>query len=251
MTLKGKTAVITGSGRGIGRAIAIELAERGANVVVNFWRRRQSAEETANMIRNRGGKAAVVRANVGDIDAVQTLVQKGAETFGSVDIFIGNAASGVLRPALEQEAKAWNWTLNINARSIFFGGQAAAHYMKEKGWGRIIAISSIGSQRVLPEYSIVGVSKAAIEATIRYLAVELAPYGIICNTVSPGVVETEALDFFPSKDRIIETAKERTPAGRLVTPSEIARFVAFLCSDDAAMLVGNTIQLDGGYNITM
>ncbi len=251
MILAGKTALVTGSGRGIGRAIAVELARRGANIVVNFFRRRKPAEETATMIRDAGGQAIVVRANVGNVQEVQRLVQQGAETFGSVDIFIGNAASGVLRSVLEQEVKAWEWTLNVNARSVLFGGQAAAQYMKENRWGRIIAISSIGSTRVLPEYSIVGISKAAIEAAVRYLAVELAPYGIICNTVSPGVVETEALDFFPSKDKIISTAKERTPAGRLVTPEEVARFVAFLCSDDAAMIVGQTIQLDGGYSITM
>jgi enoyl-[acyl-carrier protein] reductase III len=115
--------------------------------------------------------------------------------------------------------------------------------MRRSGWGRIIGITSFGSRRVLPEYSVVGVSKAAIEALIRYLAVELAPLGIICNAVSPGVVETEALDFFPSKDAILKYGLERTPAGRLVSPEEVARLVAWLCPDEARMIVGQTIVL--------
>jgi len=166
-----------------------------------------------------------------------------------VDIFVGNAASGVLKPVIEQEPKGWEWTININARSILFGAQAAAEYMQRNGWGRIIGISSVGSRRVLPEYSMVGVSKAAIEALIRYLAAELAPHGIVCNAVSPGVVETEALDFFPSKDAILTEGLRRTPAGRFVTPEEVARLVAWLCTDDARMIVGQTIIIDGGYEL--
>ncbi len=247
MTLEGKTAVITGSGRGIGRAIALELAARGCNVVVNYFRRRTPAEETAHEVEKRGGRALLVKAHVGDEAQIRNLVRTAAEHFGSVDIFIGNAASGVLKPAMEQGAKEWDWSMNINARSILFGVQEAFPYMKARGWGRVITVSSIGSVRVLPEYSIVGVSKAAIEALTRYLAVELAPYGITVNAISPGVIETEALDFFPSKDEIIANAKARTPAGRLVTAEEVARITAWLCSDDAAMIVGQTIVIDGGY----
>ncbi len=247
LSLEGKTAVITGSGRGIGKAIALELASRGCNIVVNYFRRRSRAEETAHEVEQRGGRAIVVKAHVGDEEQVRNLVRAGAEHFGGVDIFVGNAASGVLKPAMEQGAKEWDWTLNINARSILFGVQEAFPYMKERGWGRVITVTSIGSTRVLPEYSVVGVSKAAIEALTRYLAVELAPYGITVNAISPGVVETEALDFFPSKDQIIANAKKRTPAGRLVTPEEVAKITAWLCSDEAAMIVGQTIIIDGGY----
>ena len=118
--------------------------------------------------------------------------------------------------------------------------------MMKGGWGRI---SSIGARRVLPEYSLVGVSKAVIETLIRYLAVELAPHGIICNAVSPGVVETEALNFFPSKELILTEGLRRTPAGRFVTPEEVAKLVAWLCTDDAKMIVGQTIVMDGGYEL--
>jgi enoyl-[acyl-carrier protein] reductase III len=247
--LRGKTAVITGSGRGIGRAIALELAGHGANVAVNYFRHKAQAEQTAAEIEAAGGKAVVVKAHVGEVEGVQRLVRTAAEAFGGVDIFVGNAASGVLKPVIEQEPKGWDWTLNINARSILFGAQAAAEYMLKNGWGRIIGITSFGSRRVLPEYSMVGVSKAAIEALIRYLAAELAPHGIVCNAVSPGVVETEALDFFPSKDAILKEGLRRTPAGRFVTPEEVAKLVAWLCTDDAKMIVGQTLVIDGGYEL--
>jgi enoyl-[acyl-carrier protein] reductase III len=247
--LQGKTAVITGSGRGIGRAIALELARHGANVAINYFRHKDRAEEVAAQVEAAGGKAVVVKAHVGDVESVQRLVETTADTFGGVDIFIGNAASGVLRPVVEQDLKGWDWTLNINTRSILFGTQAAAPYMIGRGWGRIIGITSIGSTRVLPEYSMVGISKAGVEALIRYLAVELAPQGIVCNAVSPGVVETEALDFFPRKDQMVAFAKERTPAGRLVTPEEVARVVTWLCTDDARMIIGQTIVVDGGYGV--
>ncbi len=247
--IRGKTAVITGSGRGIGRAIALELAGHGANIAVNYFRHRDQAEETAVHVRALGSQAVVVKAHVGEIEGVQRLVQTAAEAFGGVDIFVGNAASGVLKPVIEQQPKGWEWTVNVNARSILFGAQAAAPYMIQKRWGRIIGITSFGSRRVLAEYSLVGVSKAAIEALIRYLAVELAPQGIVCNAVSPGVVETEALDFFPSKDAILREGLRRTPAGRLVTPEDVARLVAWLCTDDAKMIVGQTIIMDGGYEL--
>lgn len=247
--IRGKTAVITGSGRGIGRAIALELGGHGANVAVNYYRHRECAEETAAEVETAGGRVIVVKANVGEIEGVQRLVRSAVDAFGGVDIFVGNAASGVLKPAVEQQLKGWDWTLNINARSILFGAQAAAPIMRERGWGRIIGITSFGSRRVLPEYSVVGVSKAAIESLIRYLAVELIPYGIVCNTVSPGVVETEALDFFPSKDQILLEGLKRTPAGRFVTPEEVAKVVAWLCTDDARMIIGQTIVVDGGYEI--
>ena len=247
--LHGKTAVITGSGRGIGRAIALELASHGVNVAVNYFRHREQAEQTAADVKAAGGRAIVVKAHIGEVEGVQGLVKRAIEAFGGVDIFVGNAASGVLRPALEQKAKAWDWTLNVNARSILFGAQMAAQGMIERGWGRIIGITSLGSRRVLPEYSVVGVSKAAIEALIRYLAVELTPYGIVCNTISPGVVETEALNFFPSKDAILAEGLRRTPAGRFVTPAEIARVATWLCTDDARMIVGQTIVVDGGYEL--
>jgi enoyl-[acyl-carrier protein] reductase III len=247
--LSGKTAIITGSGRGIGRGIALALATRGCNVTVNYLRRRESAEETAAAIAGIGARAIVVKANIADEEDIQRLVQETAAAFGTVDIFVANAASGVLRPVMELERKHWDWTMDINARSVLIGAQATVPYMRCNGWGRILSVTSFGSRRVLPEYSAVGVSKAAIEAVTRYLAVELAAENIIANCISPGVVLTGALDFFPSKAQIIEQATRRTPTRRLVTPADVGELAAWLCSDAAAMIVGQTIEIDGGYSL--
>ena len=247
--LEGKTAVITGSGRGIGRGIALALAGRGCNIAVNYFRHREDAEETAAAVEALGVRAAVIKANVAKEEEIRALVDGAAAQLGGVDIFVGNAASGVIKPLAEIDAKAWDWTLNINARSILFGSQAAAPYMRQKGWGRILTVTSIGSRRVFPEYGVVGVSKAAIEAVTRYLAVELAPDNIIANCISPGVVITGALDFFPRRDAMIAHAEQHTPAGRLVTPEDVGNVAAWLCSEEARMIVGQTIEVDGGYSL--
>ncbi len=247
--LEGKVAVVTGSGRGIGRAIALALAERGCHIAVNYVRRRETAEETAQAIQAFDVQAMVVKANMAEPEDVRRLVLTAGTTFGRVDIFVGNAASGVLRSVLEIQPKHWDWSMHVNARSILVGVQAAFPYMEKAGWGRVITVSSLGSRRVLPEYAAVGVSKAAIEAVTRYLAVELAPYGITANCISPGVVLTEALDHFPSKDRIVRNAQRRTPVGRLVQPEEVGELAAWLCSDAAAMVVGQVIEIDGGYSL--
>jgi enoyl-[acyl-carrier protein] reductase III len=247
--LTGKSAVISGGGRGIGRGIALALAQRGCNVAVNYVRHREAAEETAAAIEALGCRAVVIKANMADEEDVRRLVETAAHTLGGVDIFVGNAASGVLKPVLEITPKHWAWSLDVNARSILIGAQMAVPYMQAKGWGRVLSVTSIGSRRVLAEYSAVGVSKAAIEAVTRYLAVELAPHGIIANCISPGVVLTDALDYFPSKDEIIGSAQRRTPAGRLVTPEDVGELAAWLCSDAASMIVGQTIEIDGGYTL--
>jgi enoyl-[acyl-carrier protein] reductase III len=243
--------VITGSGRGIGRGIALALAAQGCHVAINFFRKREDAEQTAEEVAAYGVRTAVIKAHLGNEEDVQRLVNEAADQLGGIDIFVGNAASGVLRPITEIDARAWDWTLNINARSILLGARAAIPHMLRNGWGRIITITSIGSRRVFPEYSVVGASKAAIEAVTRYLAVELAPKGIIANCISPGVVLTGALDHFPSRDSMIAHAEKFTPAGRLVTPEDVGALVTWLCSDAANMIVGQTIELDGGYSLVM
>lgn len=247
--LRGKSAVITGSGRGIGRGIALALARRGCNIAVNYFRHREEAEATVADIEALGARAIAVKAHVGRDEEAQALVQAAVERFGGVDIFVGNAASGVLKPITEIDEKAWEWTVNINARSILVGVQAAVPYMRRAGWGRVITVTSIGSRRVFPEYGVVGVSKAAIEALTRYLAVELAPDNIVANCISPGVVITGALDFFPRREEMIAYAEQNTPAGRLVTPEDVGEVAAWLCSDAARMIVGQTIEIDGGYSL--
>ncbi len=247
-----KIALVTGSGRGIGRAIALHFAQHGADVIVNFFRNRAPAEETAREVEKLGGRALLVKADVGDLDDLNRLFDEVEKEFGGLDILIHNAASGYNRPALEQKPKGWEWTMNINARALLFAAQRATPLMEKRGGGKIVSISSPGSVRVLPDYIVVGASKAALESLTRYLGVELISKGINVNAVSPGVVETDALNHFASmgnQDAILQNFIAQVPAGRLITPEEVAGVVAFLCTPAAAMIVGQTIALDGGYTL--
>ena len=248
-----KIALVTGSGRGIGREIALEFARRGADVVVNFFRNRSPAEDTAAAIEALGQRALVVKANVGDLDELARLYNSIESEWGGLDYLIHNAASGYNRPALEQKPKGWEWTMNINARAFLFGAQHAARLMQRRGGGAMVAVSSLGSVRVLPEYVVVGSSKAALESLIRYLGAELAPLNIVVNGVSPGIVLTDALTHFASfraeGDDLIAEAISRTPAGRLCTPADVAELVCFLCGPAARMICGQTIILDGGQSL--
>jgi enoyl-[acyl-carrier protein] reductase III len=251
LPFSGKTALVTGSGRGIGRAIALYLARNGADVVVNFFRNRPTAEETAAEIKKLGRRALLVKADVGNLDDLNRLFDETFQAFGGLDIFIHNAASGYNRPAMEQKPKGWDWTMNINARSLLFAAQRAVPLMEKHGGGSIVSISSPGSGRVLPDYVVVGASKAALESLTRYLAVELSPLNIIVNAVSPGIVETDALKHFESlsDNDFIKKAVAATPAGRLVTPEDVAEVVGFLCTPSASMIRGQVIVVDGGYTL--
>jgi enoyl-[acyl-carrier protein] reductase III len=251
LPFQNKIALVTGSGRGIGRAIALHLAENGADVIVNYVRNQAPAEEVAAKIQSIGRKAVTVRANVGRPEDIERLFDIAANEFGGIDFFISNAASGFNRPAMEQKLSGWDFTLNVNARAFLFGAQRAVPLMEARGGGVMVAISSPGSQRVMPDYVAVGASKAALESLTRYLAVELAPKNIVVNAISPGLVETDALQFFSTlKDSdVIPRAVANTPAGRLVTPDDIAGVVAFLCTPAAAMIRGQVIAMDGGYTL--
>jgi enoyl-[acyl-carrier protein] reductase III len=251
MSLQDKCALITGSSRGIGRSIALALAVQGCHVAIHYVRKRADAEQTAEEARRLGVKACTLRANLAEVSEAQRLVDEAAAGLGGLDILVNNAASGVLKPMTDLEAKDWDWTVNINTRSALVAAQAAVPHMRRRGWGRIITVSSPGSRYVFPRYGVVGVSKAALESLTRYLAAELAAEGIIVNCVSPGLVVTGALDAFPLRTEMIDWVQRNTPAGRLLTPEDVAGVVAWLCSDQAAMIVGQTIEIDGGYGITM
>jgi enoyl-[acyl-carrier protein] reductase III len=249
MSLEGKLALVTGSGRGIGRAIALELASKGADIIVNFFRRREAAEETAKDIEAMGVKAEIIRANVGDPAKIGEMFETIANNYGYLDILINNAASGVGRPVLDIDVKAWEWTMDINARAALLCAQRASKLMEGRG-GKIVSVSSLGSSFVLPTYSVVGVSKAALEALTRYLAIELAPKSICVNAVAASAVETEALKFY-IKEGLVQDMRQATPAGRMVIPEDVAKVVAFLCSEEAFMIRGQTVIVDGGTSIAL
>jgi enoyl-[acyl-carrier protein] reductase III len=244
-----KVALITGSSRGIGKATAIRLAKQGYDIVINYARSKSAALETANEIEALGRKVLIVKANVGDVDKIKLMFAQIEETYGRLDIFVNNAASGVLRPAMELEESHWDWTMNINSKALLFCAQEAAKMMEKNGGGKIVSISSLGSIRYLKNYTTVGVSKAALEALTRYLAVELAPKNIIVNAISGGAVDTEALTHFPNRYELLAEAKEKTPAGRMVEIEDMVNTVMFLLSEEASMIRGQTIIVDGGISL--
>jgi enoyl-[acyl-carrier protein] reductase III len=232
---------VTGGSRGIGRAIARRFAADGAErIAIGYLRNDTAAEETAEELRAAGTEVTLVRGNV----TSDRVLEQVAE-LGPLDVLVHNAATGVVRRALETEDKHWDWTLNANARALLSLARAAAPGMP--AGSSIVAISSLGSHRVLENYSLIGTSKAALEALVRYLAVELAP-AIRVNAVSAGVVETGALEHFPNRDEMLRVGASN-PAGRLVTPEDVAGAVAFLCSGDAEMVRGHVLIVDGGFSL--
>ena len=238
----GRSVLITGGSRGIGKEIALRFAREGATrVAIGYMRSDAAAEETAAELRALGAEPVLVRGNV----TSDRVLEQGQE-LGPLDVFVHNAATGVIRPALQTEDKHWDWTLNANARSLLSLSRVIAPAMPQGS--SIVAISSLGSIRVLENYALVGTSKAALESLVRYLAIELGPVGIRVNAVSGGVVDTGALDHFPNRDAMLEMGTQNA-AGRMVTPGDIAGAVAFLCSPDADMVRGQTLIVDGGFSL--
>ena len=235
--------LVTGGTRGIGRAIALRFARDGAErLVLGYMRNDRAAEEAADEVRSAGAEPVLVRGNVASERVIGELA-----SHGPYDVVVHNAATGVIRPALETEDKHWDWTLSVNARAFLSLARATAPDMSSGS--SIVAVSSLGSTRVLENYVLVGTSKAALESLVRYLAVELAPRGIRVNAVSAGVVETGALEHFPNREKMVREGLERTPAGRLVEPEDVAGAVAYLASADAGMVRGHTLVVDGGFSL--
>jgi enoyl-[acyl-carrier protein] reductase III len=242
-----RAVLVTGGGRGIGRAIALRFAEAGAQVFVNFFVNREAAEKTAHDVELRGGVAHLVQADLKEPAEIERLVAEVERRAGRLDVLVSNAASGVLRDGLDLSPKQWDWVMATNARALLILAQEASRLMTSGG--RIIALSSLGSRRVIQGYASIGVSKAALEGLTRYLAVELAAKGITVNTVSAGAVETDVWQAIPEGTAALTAIRARTPGGALVTADEVAGVVYFLASPAAQAIQGQILTVDGGYSL--
>jgi enoyl-[acyl-carrier protein] reductase III len=248
--LEGRIAVVTGAGRGIGRAIALRLAAAGADVVINYYVNREAAEKTMAEVVAHGVRGHLVQADMKDPAQIRLLFDEVGARFGGLDILVSNAASGVFRPARELTAKHWDWMMNTHPRAFLLCAQAALPLMQGRR-GRIVAVSSIGSQRTIPQYAGMGASKGALEALARYLAVEYGPLGVAVNAVSGGAVATDSWRQLAEVDTIMEDIRRRTPAGRIANPEDIAEVVLFLCGPESDMIRGQVVVVDGGYSLTL
>jgi enoyl-[acyl-carrier protein] reductase III len=248
LTLAGQTALVTGAARGIGCAIARKLAHAGCDVIVNYYSSHGEAEALCAEFRDLGRRALAIKASVGIPDSVDEMFDEASKHFARLDIVVSNAASGVLKPALDMTLKHWRWCMETNAFALNLLAQRAVPMMA--AGGRIVAMSSLGSVRAMPNYAFIGASKAALESLVRSLAQELGPRGIRVNAVSAGAVETDALAYFPNRDELIASFKARTPAGRVLTPQDVADAVYLLCLPEAAMINGHTLFVDGGFAIS-
>jgi enoyl-[acyl-carrier protein] reductase III len=245
--LKGKVAFVTGGTRGIGLAVAERLAERGADVVISYFRSRQSANDAVEKIKSFGVDCIAHRANMGNHEQIPPIFESIKERFGKLDILISNAALGLYTSMLEIDDKAWDLSMHTNARAFLNCVQLAAPMMPDHS--RIVTLSSLGSIRYIPGYAAIGVSKAAIENMVKYMAIELAPRHITVNCVSGGFIDTSALKVFPNYEQMKSEVSARTPFKRIGTPAEVADVVVFMASPKASWITGQTVIVDGGYSL--
>lgn len=243
---KNKVALITGAARGIGRATAVKLAEAGADIAIVYYNSAEEAEVLAQEIRALGRKAVVFKANVADERSVKELAQAFKREFDVLHFLVSNAASGVLKPALEMSTKHWRWCLETNALALNHL-VSAFHAMIPKG-GRVVALSSLGAERAIPNYAFIGASKAALQALVRSLSLELAPAGITVNTVSAGVVDTDALKYFPNREELLAAYQAQSLSEDPLVPADVANAVYLLCLPEASMINAHTLFVDAGYS---
>lgn len=247
-SLAGKIAFITGASRGIGRATAWKLAQAGCDVAIVYHNSHVEAEQVCSDIRALGRQALAIQADVANPESVAEAFATFRAKFNRVDIVVSNAALGVLRPAMELTLKHWRRCMETNALALNLLAQQAVPLMTDGG--RIIGLSSLGAQRAIPHYAFIGASKAALESVARALAQELGQRGIRVNIVSAGVVDTDALKYFPNREELLAEYARRTPAGPTLTPEDVAGAVYLLCLPEAAMITGHTLVVDGGYCIS-
>lgn len=249
--LTGKKVLVTGSSRGIGRATALAMARQGADVVVHYHRQSDLAGEVAAEIRNLGREALVIQANLESGEDIDRMFDAVEQTWGRLDVYIANAAATAFKPLLEMKAHHIDRTYQLLIQGLLHAAQRAVPLMQTQG-GRIVAVSGHGVEFTLPLYGSIGSAKGAEESMIRYLAYELGQYGITCNSIAPGVVDTDSARYYKG-DRYAEfdhAVSSQTPLGRLATPDDVADVLVFLASDMSRFITGQVIRVDGGLTLT-
>ncbi|MCM3766162.1 SDR family oxidoreductase [Neobacillus niacini] len=248
--MKNKNVLITGSSKGLGKELAIAFARNGANVVINYYHNESSALETFEEVSKFGTKVEIIKADVGNAEEMASLCKTAIARMGAIDIFIHNAVHAFKSSLSTIDSELWSHAFNINLNPLLIGAQELTPYMKEKQWGRILAITSLGSELAVKNYAAIGVPKAAMEALIRYMAVEFGPYGITSNTISPGTLNTESLrKLNPNFHQRIEAAQSNIPFKRPMEIEDVAKVILTLCSDEMEMINGEIIRVDGGMRI--
>lgn len=244
MGLTGKCAVVTGASRGIGRAIALQLASEGAKVVVNYSGSEQKAQEVVDEIKANGGEAIAVQANVADADSVQNLMKSALDTYGSIDILVNNA--GITRDNLLMRMKddEWDDVINTNLKGVFLCTKAVTRQMMKQRAGRIINISSIVGVAGNAGQANYVAAKAGVIGLTKTTAQELASRNILVNAIAPGFITTEMTEGLP--EDLKEGMLKQIPLAKLGQPEDIAKAVVFFASDSANYITGQTLQIDGG-----
>ncbi|CAM2820264.1 enoyl-[acyl-carrier-protein] reductase FabL [Legionella worsleiensis] len=242
----GKVALITGGARGIGKATALKLAQAGSDVAIVYYNSSDEAQALVREIENLGRKCVALQANVADHQSVKELFTQFRVHFNRLDFLVSNAASGVLKPALKMSTKHFRWCMETNALALNHLVSEGHELMPKNS--RVIALSSLGASRAIPNYAFIGASKAALEALVRSLSLELAPLGITVNTVSAGVVDTDALKHFPNREQLLDEYQSHALADRPLTPQDVADAVYLLCLPEAAMINAHTLFVDAGYS---
>lgn len=245
--LANKIAMITGGARGIGRATALKLAQEGCDVAIIYYNSSDEAMIVVDEIQKIGQRAIAIQANVADHQSVKEMFVRFKTHFNRLNFLVSNAASGVLKPAMNMSTKHWRWCLETNALALNHLVSEGRSMMSPGS--RVIALSSLGAHRAIPNYAFIGASKAALEALVRSLSLELVEAGISVNTVSAGVVDTDALKHFPNREQLLDEYQAHALSARPLTPEDVANAIYLLCLPEAEMIKGHTLFVDAGYSV--